>query len=433
MPERDQPAAEMATQPPRDLPAAICAEAPIAQGFCVVGVGASAGGLDACKRFLSALPAAPGMVFILVQHMDPTHESMLVELLSEVTAMPVSQATDGTIVEINHLYVIPPGASLAFSGGALHLSPPLARRGARLPFDFLLHSLAGSVGPRAICVILSGSGADGTVGLRAIKEAGGLVIAQDPDEAGYDGMPRSAIATGGVDFVLPVDEIAAKLISHRKRLNTPAAQTALARIISLLRTNTPHDFTFYKPGTLERRIARRIAMRGLGPEDMDGYLTILQTSATERDQLAEDLLINVTSFFRDPKIFEALASIAVPEIVSTVIDQPIRIWVAGCSSGEETYSLAILFHEQLKAADSVAKLQIFASDVDPDAVATAREGLYPVEIAQSMSADRLARFFVKEERGYRISAELRSNIVFAVQDVLADPPFSKLDLYHAGI
>lgn len=427
MPEREQPATGVVRREPRDQSAAIRAEAPIAQRFCVVGIGASAGGLDACTRFLAALPRSLGMVFILVQHMDPTHESMLVELLSETTAMPVAQATDGMIVEADHLYVIPPGAYLALSGGALHLSAPLASRGSRLPFDFLLHSLAHSVGRQAICVILSGSGADGSIGLKAIKEAGGLVIVQDPEEADYDGMPRSAILTRAVDFILPVDEIAAKLINTRERFDTPKAETALADIISLLRVKTPHDFTLYKPGTLERRIARRMAMLGVAANGMDGYLTILKSDASECTRLAEDLLINVTSFFRDPKIFETLASTAVPEIVNAAMDLPIRIWVAGCSTGEETYSLAILFREQIQFTNSNAKLQIFASDVDADAVAIAREAIYPAGIAETVSADRLSRFFIKEDQSYRISAEVRNDIVFAVQDVLTDPPFSKID------
>jgi two-component system CheB/CheR fusion protein len=395
---------------------------------CVVGIGASAGGLEACQRFLAAMPDASGMAFILIQHLDPTHESLLVELLSKATTMPVSQATDGMALENNHLYVIPPGAYLSFSAGALHLSEPLAKRGARLPFDFLLQSLAASVGSRAICVILSGSGTDGTVGLKAIKAAGGLVIVQSPDDAAYDGMPRSAIASGEVDIVLPVEEIARELVRFNQRLDALQSSTGAARIVALLKDKTPHDFTLYKPGTLERRIAHRMTLAGIQADDTGRYFDILELDAKEREQLADDLLINVTSFFRDPKAFDVLASTLVPEIVAAAADQAIRIWIAGCSTGEETYSIAMLFQEQLSAVRSMARIQMFASDVDEKVVTTAREGFYPATIEQTVSAKRLARFFVKRDDSYQVTPELRATVVFAVQDVLADPPFSKLDL-----
>lgn len=407
--------------------------------FPIVGIGASAGGLDACRRFVDALPADNGMAFILVQHLDPTHESMMVDLLAGHTAMSVRQATDGMPIEPEHLYVIPPGTYLSVADGALHLSRPQARHGARLPFDFLLHSLATDVGSRAICVILSGTGADGSLGLKAVKEKGGLVVAQDPDEAGYDGMPRSAITTGAVDFVLPVSEIPQALIDYGRRIavshggNGPLAQdtpkSRLHEIIDLLRTKTVHDFTLYKPGTLQRRIERRMAMAAIGTDGMDRYLDLLRNDANELDLLAKDLLINVTSFFRDQKVFAFLAAKIVPDLVGNQpLDRPLRIWIAGCSTGEETYSLAMLFREEIAAKRPNVKLQVFASDVDPDAVARAREGLYPHTIESDVSPERLARFFAREEHGYRVLPELRSAVVFTVQDVLADPPFSRLDL-----
>ena len=261
----DQASAKIdATQVLKDLPADPALISRLAGGgVCVVGIGASAGGLEACQRFLAAMPAVSGMAFILIQHLDPTHESLLVELLSKATAMPVVQATDGMILENDHLYVIPPGTYLSFGAGALHLSEPLAKRGARLPFDFLLQSLAASAGARAICVILSGSGADGTLGLQAIKAAGGLVIAQAPNDAAYDGMPRSAIASGEVDLVLPVEQIAYELVKFRQRLNAVQSSTGAARIIALLRDKTAHDFSLYKSGTLERRIAHRMTLAGI--------------------------------------------------------------------------------------------------------------------------------------------------------------------------
>ena len=388
---------------------------------------------------MAALPARNGMAFILVQHLDPTHESMMVDLLAGYTSMPVRQATDGMLLERDHFYVIPPGTYLSVHNGCLHLSQPQARHGARLPFDFLLHSVAEECGARAICVILSGTGSDGSLGLKAVKDGGGLVIAQDPSEAGYDGMPRSAILTGVVDLVLPVAKIPEALVKFHRR--TPLARTRnallprdaerawLPTIIDLLRTKTAHDFTLYKPGTLQRRIERRMAMAAIKTDDMDRYLALLQSNADELNQLAKDLLINVTSFFRDPKVFDLLASKIIPELVrSQPLDHPIRIWIAGCSTGEETYSLAMLFREQIAAAQRNIKLQVFASDVDPDAVASAREGRYPETIEADVSAARLARFFSKEGQSYLVSPELRATVVFTVQDVLADPPFSRLDL-----
>ncbi|HEY5305764.1 MAG TPA: CheR family methyltransferase, partial [Pseudolabrys sp.] len=407
--------------------------------FPVVGIGASAGGLEACRKLVEAMPAGNGMAFILVQHLDPTHESMMVDLLAGHTALTVCEAIDGMPIEREHLYVIPPGTYLAVADGALHLSRPQARHGARLPFDFLLHSLAADCGALAVCVILSGTGADGSLGLKAVKESGGLVIAQDPDEAGFDGMPRSAIATDAVDLVLRTAKIPDALIEFSRRIAAPdghdgpvsrdKAPDRLAEMVDLLRTTTDHDFTLYKPGTLQRRIERRMAMAGLGTDDISRYLDILRSDAGERGILAKDLLINVTSFFRDSKVFDFLAEKIVPDLVhDQAPDRPIRIWIAGCSTGEETYSLAMLLQERIAAEKSNVKLQVFASDVDPDAVARARDGFYPLSIAADISAERLARFFSKEDSGYRVSPELRATVIFTIQDVLADPPFSRLDL-----
>lgn len=430
LPDRGRagPPATPARHPPRD-----------AGDFPVVGIGASAGGLDACRKLVGALPAGNGMAFILVQHLDPTHESMMVDLLAGHTSMTVRQATDGMPIEREHLYVIPPGTYLSVANGTLHLSPPQARHGARLPFDFLLHSLAADCCARAICVILSGTGADGSLGLKAVTENGGLVIAQDPEEAGYDGMPRSAIMTGAVDLVLPVAKIPEALVTYDRRMALTRAQNGLhpqrtaqdwlPDIIDLLRTKTAHDFTLYKPGTLQRRIERRMAMAAIETDGTDRYVEILRGDTRELELLAKDLLINVTSFFRDPKVFDFLAEQIVPDLVrSRASDQPLRVWIAGCSTGEETYSLAMLFREQITAAGNNLKLQVFASDVDPDAVASAREGLYPETIEADVSPARLTRFFAKEDQGYRILPELRAAVVFTVQDVLADPPFSRLDL-----
>jgi len=408
-------------------------------GFLVVGLGSSAGGLDACRKLVAALPANSGMAFVLVQHLDPTHKSMMVDLLASHTTMIVREATDGMAVEPDHLYIIAPGTYLSVGNGTLRVSKPQAKHGARLPFDFLLHSLAEEFGSRAVCVILSGTGSDGCLGLTAVKEKSGLVIAQDPGEAGYDGMPRSAMSTGAVDIVLPVAMIPDALASYSRRLALARSPNAarvpdsaadwLPGIVELLRTKTTHDFRLYKPGTLQRRIERRMALAAIETGSMDLYLALLRSDAKELDLLAKDLLINVTNFFRDPQVFEFLAENIIPDLIRNhSVDRPLRIWIAGCSTGEETYSLAMLFREEIAAAKSDIKLQVFASDVDPDAVATAREGLYPETIEACVSPARLARFFVKEDDSYRVLPALRTSVVFTVQDVLADPPFSHLDL-----
>ena len=409
------------------------------EDLVIVGLGASAGGLDACRKLVGALPIDCGMAFILIQHLDPTHESMMVDLLAGYTTMTVRQAADGMRLERDQLYVIPPATYLSVGQGVLHLSQPQARHGARLPFDFLLHSLAEAYGARAVGIVLSGTGADGSIGLKSVKEKGGLVIAQDPAEAGYDGMPRSAIQTGAVDLVLPVAQMPAALVKYGRgvalalaqahRLPEDPAAAWLPGIIELLRTRTAHDFRLYKHGTLQRRIARRMAMAAIESDDIERYLELLQSDSGELNHLAKDLLINITSFFRDPKVFDLLAETIVPELVHNQDPgQPLRIWIAGCSTGEETYSLAMLFQEQISAAQRNIKLQVFASDVDPDAVNRAREGVYPETIEAEISAERLARFFSKDGHNYRVLPELRSSVVFTVQDVLADPPFSRLDL-----
>lgn len=404
----------------------------------MIGIGASAGGLEACRKFLDALPPDTGMALILVQHLDPTHESMMVELLASHTSMTVRQAANGMQLARDHLFIIPPGTYLSLGNGTLKLSAPQAHHGARLPFDYLLRSLADQYGERAACVVLSGTAADGSLGIKAVKEKGGLVIAQDPDEAGYDGMPRNAIMTGAVDLVLPAAKIADALVKYDRRMEltrhqndsqSPEVHRWLPRIIELLRTKTAHDFRLYKPGTLQRRIERRMAMAAVEADDMDRYLEILRGNAGELELLAKDLLINVTGFFRDSKVFDVLAEKVIPDLIrGHVPDQPLRIWIAGCSTGEETYSLVMIFHEQIAASKLNIKLQVFASDVDADAVAQAREGFYSKAINADVSPARLARFFSKEEQGYRVLPDLRSTVVFTVQDVLVDPPFSRLDL-----
>lgn len=406
--------------------------------FLVVGIGASAGGLDACRKLARSIPFDSGMAFILVQHLDPTHESMMVDLLVGHTLLKVQQAADGMPVEPDNFYVIPPGHFLAIEGGLLKLSRPKARHGARMPFDFLLHSMAEDCGSRSVCVVLSGTGTDGSIGLKDVKEKCGFVIVQDPEDAMYDGMPRNAIITGAVDAILPVDEIADALTEYARRklksldenseIESERAPDCLPDIIELLRKDTTHDFRLYKRGTLKRRIERRMGMKALKVTDMELYLDILRKDANEVGLLAQDLLINVTNFFRDRHVFDYLADKVIPDLIrNQTSDQPIRIWIAGCSTGEEAYSIVMILREQITVADHNVKLQVFASDVDPDAIVTAREGVYPESIEADVSPTRLARFFSKDEHGYRVSAELRAAVVFTVHDVLIDPPFSRLD------
>lgn len=419
-------------------PAASGEDVPVSP-LTVVGIGASAGGLEAFSKLLDALPSDAKMAFILVQHLDPTHESMMVDLLSTHTSLHVVQASEGALIERGFIYVIPPGMSLSVTPGMLHLSRPLARHGTRMPFDFLLKSLAAAYGSRAIGVVLSGTGSDGSLGARALKESGGFVIAQDPSEAAYDGMPRSAILTGAVDRVLNVADIATALIAHdsdlaaspgsARQVQKPTAGDEMSQIIDLVRARTTHDFRQYKPGTLQRRIERRMTMAGMKSDDLGRYHSLLQEDHTELGNLAEDLLINVTGFFRDPSVFQTLADKIVPPLVQAhSTGQPVRIWVAGCSTGEEAYSLAILFLEHITLSGRDVRIQIFASDADPDAVARAREGIYPTTIEADVSPARLARFFERETDRYRASEELRSVVIFTVHDVLVDPPFSRLDM-----
>ena len=420
------------SQPPASRPAPTARPVQPRPDLRVLGIGASAGGLDACGKLLDALGSGHGMACVIVQHLDPDHQSMMAGLLAVHTTMVVQQASNGMRLEREHVYVIAPGTYLSVENGVLCVSPSPAGRGARLPFDFLLQSLARSYGDQLTCVILSGTGADGTAGLQAVKQCRGLIIAQDPDEAEYDGMPRSAIATGLVDQVLRVALIPERIERQGRpadRPDTDPGQQVRADIIELLRRTTAYDFTAYKPGTLSRRIERRMAVSATGIDSTEKYLSYLQDHAEERVLLAKDLLINVTGFFRDPSIFEFLAEQVLPELLGRhAADRALRVWVVGCSTGQEAYSLAMLLSERIAAAKLAVKLQIFASDVDPDAIAVAREGLYGDAVEAQLSPQRLARFFSKEEQGYRVRPELRAAIVFTVHDVLTDPPFSRIDV-----
>jgi two-component system CheB/CheR fusion protein len=413
----------------------------VAKPFPIIGVGASAGGLAAIEAFFSGMPVDgdPGMAFVLVQHLDPDHKSLLAELIQRRTRMPVTEAVDGMVVQANCVYIIPPNRDMAFLNGTLQLLEPVAPRGHRLPVDFLFASLAADQQEHAVGVVLSGTGSDGTQGVREIKGQGGMVMVQSPASAEFDGMPQSALATGLVDFVLPPAEMATQLMAyvahafgrppHPASALLPVSGNVLKKIFVLLRAQTGHDFSQYKPSTIHRRIERRMAVHQI--ESMVSYLKYLQQTPLEVQALFNDLLIGVTNFFRDPEAFAALEEKAIPQLfASKAVGSAVRVWCAGCSTGEEAYSMAILLQERLELLKTSYKVQVFATDIDSRAIAVARAGLYPTSIADHVTPERLARFFTLEPDGsaYRVHKGIRDLLVFSEQDVIKDPPFSRLDL-----
>lgn len=409
--------------------------------FPIVGIGASAGGLEALEQFLGGVPLNSGMAFVVVQHLDPNRHGMLPELLQRATPMVVRQAGNRMKIRPDCVYVIPPNKDLSILHDTLHLLDPVAPRGLRLPIDAFLCSLADDRRERAIGIILSGMGADGTRGLRAINERGGLALVQDPATAKFDAMPRSAIDAQLADIVAPPGELARRIVAHLQHPAAPlapdptttpeneASRSAFAKICILLRAQTGHDFSLYKKSTIYRRVERRMGIHRLGR--IADYVGFLQSNPQEIDLLFKELLIGVTSFFRDPAAWACLQEDVFPGIIGgDTHDKLLRAWVAGCSSGEEAYTLAMLFREtidRLKPAHRV-DLQIFATDLDPDAIARARQGLYPSTIGADVSPARLARFFVEEHGRYRICQEIRQMVVFAPHNVTMDPPFTRLDI-----
>jgi two-component system CheB/CheR fusion protein len=405
--------------------------------LAVVGIGASAGGIRALQTFFQAMPPSPGVVFVVVMHLSPERESALPQVLQAYTAMPVQQVRDRVRMEPNHVYVIPPNQHLRIADGHLDVSDFEEPRWQRAPIDVFFRTLA-HVHPDGTGIVLSGSGTDGTVGLQAIKECGGIAMVQLPEEAEYDGMPRSAIATGLVDFVLPAAELASKVVELHRHGLPPGLQTdsedlpesemdILRRILVRLQVNTGHDFRGYKNSTVLRRIERR--MRVTQVETHDAYLDYLRRTPLEARALLKDLLISVTHFFRDPAAFEALQEQVIPRLFEArALGEPLRVWVPGCATGEEAYSIAILLLEHADAVEQPPDIQIFASDPDEDALIFAREGLYPAAIAADVSEQRLRRFFMREGAYYRVRKDLREMILFASHSLLKDPPFSQLDL-----
>ncbi len=412
------------------------AEKKSANDFPIVGIGGSAGGLEAFAAFFSVMPADSGIAFVVIPHLDPGHKSMMTDLLGRHTRMKVEEAEDGVMVTPNHVYIIPPNKDMAIYHGALHLTTFLEPRGLRMPIDFFCRSLAEDRGENAICIILSGTGTDGSLGISAVHGAGGMSMAQDPTEAKYDGMPRSAIETGFVDYVIPVEKMPSQLIAYMKQSLPQRARrilsmrekgtASLQKIFMTLRTKTGHDFSGYKPSTMHRRIERRMSLHEI--TNIDDYARYLQTNTEEARVLLKELLIGVTSFFREPEAFEALKQTLLELLGKKSDGYQVRVWVPGCASGEEAYSLAITLSECIDELGKDLKVQIFGTDIDEEAINRARAGFYPDNISLDISAERLQRFFVKERGGLRIKKTVREMVIFAVQNLIKDPPFTKLDL-----
>ncbi len=399
-------------------------------------------GLAAFEAFFSTMPADtdPGLAFVLVQHLARDHKSILSELIRRYTRMQVFEVEDGVVIQPNCAYIIPPNRDMAISGGALHLLEPTLARGVRLPIDYFFRSLAQDQHDRAICIVFSGTGSDGALGVRAVKGEGGMVMVQTPESTEYDGMPRSAIATGMVDFVLPPTEMPAQLLAYAAHaFGTAPFQSAsqaqppadgLLQIFRLLRSQTGHDFSEYRRNTIVRRVERRMAVHQI--DKLEDYVRYLQLTRSEVDSLFRDLLIGVTNFFRDPEIFEEVRKQVIPQLFAgKAPGSVIRVWVPGCSTGEEAYSIAILLRERMEDLKENFRIQIFATDIDRESIDHARAGVYPSSIIADVSPERLAYFFDQEQAdgsGYRIHRNIRDMLVFSEHDVIKDPPFSKLDL-----
>jgi len=406
--------------------------------FPIVGIGASAGGLEALELFLGNVPPDSGTAFVIVQHLDPTHKGIMPELLQRVTKMEVLQVKDNMTILPDHVYVIPPNRDMSILHGVLFLLDPVAPRGLRLPIDYFFRSLAEDRQDGSIGVILSGMGTDGTTGLRAIKEKAGITFVQEPASAKFDGMPRSAINAGLADIVALPEELPGKIIAYLR--HTPAvtrpepiieekSMNSLSKVFVLLRERTGHDFTYYKKSSVYRRIERRMAIHQI--DNVNIYIRYLRENPSELDLLFHELLIGVTGFFRDPPVWEYIKDNLIPMLIKKKpTETKLRAWIAGCSTGEEAYSLAIIFREamdKLKPGSNYT-LQIFATDLDSDAIEKARQGFFLPNISGDVSPERLSRFFTKEGNGYRIKKEIRETVIFAIQNIIMDPPFTNLDI-----
>jgi two-component system CheB/CheR fusion protein len=409
-----------------------------AKAIPVVGIGASAGGLEPLEAFFAHIPAdKPDLAFVVIQHLSPQRKSIIGQILEKDTDMPILEIKHGMEITPNTVYFNPPDREVGIEDGKFQLIKPAEARHTRLPIDAFFRSLAKGLEEKAICIVLSGTGTDGTLGLEAVKGAGGMTIAQAEEQAKYPFMPRSAIDTGLVDFILPVEQMPGEIIRYVKHpyLEAPEQevpadqryQTYLQKVLMLVRAHTKHDFSHYKQTTIRRRVGRRMAVHKL--QDIGDYFRYLQEQPDEIQTLFKDLVICVTSFFRDPEAFKALETRVAPEIVKNKAnDQPIRIWVAGCGSGEEALSIAIIFEEAMERAGKNLNIQIFGTDIDQDAIDKARQGEYPESISADISPERLKKYFVKRDSTYKIKQEIREMVVYAVQNLISDPPFSRLDL-----
>jgi len=405
--------------------------------FPIVCIGASAGGLDAFEQFLGNVPENSGMAYIIIQHLDPTQQGMLPELLQRISRMPVSQVKDNMTVKPNNVYVIPPNKSMSILKGVLYLFNPVETRGLRLPIDFFLLSLAEDQKEYGVAVILSGMGSDGSAGVRALKDENGIVVVQEPSDAKYDSMPRNAMDAASVDIMAPANELPVKILKYLKQTHVVASdtdieikdQSALDKIIIILRAQTGNDFTLYKKNTIYRRIERRMDVHKI--DKIASYVGFLHENPKEVDILFKELLIGVTNFFRDPEVWKMLGETVLPDIIKKKPEGTVlRAWVAGCSTGEEAYSLAIVFKEALEKNNPHGgiSIQIFATDLDNEAIETARKGLFSDKITSDVSPKRLERFFHATEDGYRVNNEIREMVVFAKHNIILHPPFTKLDI-----
>jgi two-component system, chemotaxis family, CheB/CheR fusion protein len=405
--------------------------------FPVVGIGASAGGLEALEQFLGNVPNNSGLAYVIIQHLDPTQKGMLPELLQRITRMKVFQVKDRMEVKPDCVYVIPPNTSMSILRGVLHLFKPLESRGLRLPIDFFLRSLADDQSENSIGIVLSGMGSDGSIGLGAIKERNGIVMVQDPVTSKYDSMPRNAIDSVVVDIVAPANLLPLKLMDFLKHVPVVKSdieidikdKSSLEKIIILLRTNTGNDFSLYKKNTVYRRIERRMGVHKI--DKISSYVHFLQENPKEANILFKELMIGVTNFFRDAPVWEKLKETVIPNIIKNQQEGSVlRAWIPGCSTGEEAFSLAIVFKEALEKLNPKAgiSLQIFATDLDNEAVETARKGQFTTNITADVSSDRLSRYFIKTDEGYRINTEIREMVVFANHNIIMHPPFTRIDI-----
>jgi two-component system CheB/CheR fusion protein len=406
------------------------------QAFFIVGIGASAGGLEALKIFFDHAVPGSGMAFVIVQHLDPTHRSLLAELISSHTKMTVREISNGLTIEPDCVYVIPPGKGLTLSKKTLVLTELPEEQVKRRPIDSFFYSLADQMKGNAIGIILSGTGTEGALGLKEIKKAGGMTIVQDPPTAQFDGMPQNAIAAGVADYILPPEKMAEQLTDYIKKKGNNTGATSesvvvpenqLSEIFRVIRNQTGYDFSNYKTNTITRRINKRKALNQL--DKAEDYASFLERNPDEVTRLYKDFLIGVTSFFRDKEAFKSFEKKAVPHLLEKCRDkQELRAWVCGCSTGEEAYSIAILMREALEKNKQYLKVTIFASDIDDNAIDFARGGIYSETALADVSPERLSRYFLKTRNGYQLKKEIREMVVFAHHNLIKDPPFSKLSL-----